>query len=72
MSRHTPKYSIRTQSLINACQAAELIPGASVVITRGPWSEIIAKMADSELALFNAALRADHYQITLNHENPNR
>jgi hypothetical protein len=29
-------------------------------------------MADSELALFNAALRADHYQITLNHENPNR
>jgi len=72
MSRHTPKYSILAQCLINACQAAELIPGASVVITEQSWKEMAGKMVDSDRAIFNAVSIGDHCAITLSHENPNR
>lgn len=32
MSRQ-PKFSDRTQALVNACQSVEVIPGATVVLT---------------------------------------
>lgn len=71
MSQHTPKYSIRTQTLINACQAAELIPGALVVITDQSWAEMTGKMVDSERALFKEMLGVNYYAITLNHGQDN-
>jgi hypothetical protein len=54
MSRQlTVKYTPRTLALINACQAAEAIPGAAVVLTQDAASKITRQLPPREFQLFD-------------------
>lgn len=51
--KHTPKYADITQSLINACQACNVIPGASVTVTEETANRMAITMNPREFQLFD-------------------
>ncbi len=48
-----PKYHHVTQALINACQAAESVKGASVTITEDTANKMATSMNPQEFQLFD-------------------
>lgn len=53
MSQHLPKFSDTTQALINACQAAEVVKGASVTITEEAANRMATLLPSREFQLFD-------------------